>query len=114
VTGVGEDYMAIKRYSLSDGRFIQYIDILRRQKVCIVGSYLNTTYYNGSAVGSTLKINGNTFTIVGVLSEEAESEEGSTDDAIYIPYSVAAKMSWTGQITSFSLQRCVGDPSTRA
>jgi putative ABC transport system permease protein len=102
VTGVGEDYMAIKRYSLSDGRFIQYIDILRRQKVCIVGSYLNTTYYNGSAVGSTLKINGNTFTIVGVLSEEAESEEGSTDDAIYIPYSVAAKMSWTGQITSFS------------
>jgi putative ABC transport system permease protein len=109
VTGVGEDYMSIKRYSLTDGRFIQYVDILRRQKVCVVGSYLNTTYYNGSAVGSTLKINGNTFTIVGVLSEEAESEEGSTDDAVYIPYSVAAKMSWTGRISSYSFSAATED-----
>jgi putative ABC transport system permease protein len=102
VTGVGEDYMTIRKYSLSDGRFIQYIDNLRRQKVCVVGSYLSTAYFNGSAVGGTLKINGTTFTVVGVLSEEADSTEGSTDDAIYIPYSLAAKISWTGQISSFA------------
>ena len=102
VSGVGEDYCAIKRYSVSSGRFLQYVDMLRREKVCVVGSYIAATYYNSNAVGSTLKLNGTSFTIVGVLTEESDSEEGSTDDAIYIPYSVAAKMSWTGQISSYA------------
>jgi len=102
VTGVGEDYCAIMRYSLSEGRFIQYVDILRRQRVCVVGSYLSNTYFGGRAIGNTLKVSGNTFTIVGVLNEEAGSEEGGTDDAVYIPYSVAAKMSWAGKISGYS------------
>ena len=102
ITGVGEDYCAIKRYSISEGRFLQYVDILRRQKVCVIGSYLATTCYNGDALGKTLKVNGNTFTIVGVLNAEADSEEASTDDAIYIPYTNAAKMSWTGAISSYA------------
>jgi putative ABC transport system permease protein len=102
VTGVGEDYCSIKRYSVATGRFLQYVDILRREKVCVVGSYIADTYYNGSAVGQTIKVSGNAFTIVGVLNTESDSTEGSTDDAIYIPYSVAAKMSWTGQITSYA------------
>lgn len=101
ITGVGEDYCAIKRYSLSEGRFLQYVDILRRQKVCVVGSYLAATYYDNDALGKTLKVNGNTFTIVGVLNAEADSEEASTDDAVYIPYTNAAKMSWTGAISSY-------------
>lgn len=101
VTGVGEDYGTIKRYSISDGRFIQYVDILRRQKVCVVGSYLAATYYGGNAVGQTIKLNGNAYTIVGVLNTEDDSTEGSTDDAVYIPYTNATKLSWTGQISSY-------------
>ncbi len=102
ITGVGEDYCAIKRYSIAEGRFLQYVDILRRQKVCVVGSYLAATYYDNDALGKTLKVNGNTFTIVGVLNAEADSEEASTDDAVYIPYTNAAKMSWTGAISSYA------------
>ncbi len=101
VTGVGEDYIAIRSYSMKEGRFLQYIDILRRQKVCVIGSYIADTYYSGSGVGETLKINGNTFVIVGVLNEEEDSEEGSSDDRIYIPYTIASKMAWTGTITEF-------------
>ena len=109
VTGVGEDYCAIKRYSIAEGRFLQYVDILRRQKVCVVGSYLATTYYNNDAIGKTLKVNGNTFTIVGVLNAEADSEEASTDDAVYIPYTNAAKMSWTGAISSYAYSGATED-----
>ena len=102
VTGVGEDYATIKRYSTASGRFLQYIDALRRQKVCVVGSYISTAYFSGNAVGQTLKINGTSYTIVGVLNEEDDSTEGSTDDMVLIPYTNAAKLSWTGQITSYS------------
>lgn len=101
VSGISEDYSQIKSFILTDGRFIQYVDVLRRQKVCVIGSYVAKTYYDGNALGNTLKVNGTVFTIVGVLKEEAKSEKGSSDDAIYIPYTVAAKMSWTGTISSF-------------
>ena len=100
VTGVSEDYSKIKNSKLADGRFVQYVDVLRRQNVCVIGSYLAKTYYDGNALGSTLKVNGNPFTIVGVLKEEAKSQKGSSDDVIYIPYTNAAKISWTGTISS--------------
>ncbi len=102
VMGTGEDYMNMKKYSLETGRYIQYIDVLRRNKVCIVGNYIDDTYFMGNSLGKTIKINGDTYRIVGVLTEEAESEEGSTDDYVYIPYTNAAKMSFMGMITSYS------------
>ena len=96
ISGVGEDYAAMKDYSLQSGRFIEYIDILNRHKVCVIGSYLAKEYFNNNALGETLRIGQNTYTIVGILSEEAASEESSSDDVIYLPYSVAAKLSWMG------------------
>lgn len=101
VSGVSEDYMKISSSELTDGRFIQYVDVLRRQQVCVVGSYIAKTYYSGNAVGKTLKINGTAFTVVGVLKEEAKSEKLSSDDVIFIPYTNASKMSWNGTISSF-------------
>lgn len=102
VTGVSEDYFTIKDYTLTAGRGIQYVDILKRNRVCVVGSYLNQAYFDGNAVGQTLKIGGNQFTIVGTLDEEADSEEGDTDDAIYLPYSTASRLSY-GSISSYVL-----------
>ena len=40
ISGVGEDYLNIQALELSMGRFIQYSDILSRQKVCVNGSYV--------------------------------------------------------------------------
>ncbi len=110
VSGVSEDYVSISSSELTDGRFIQYVDVLRRQPVCVVGSYISKTYYSGNAVGETLKVSGSAFTIVGVLKEDAKSEKGSSDDIIYIPYTLAAKMSWTGTISSFVFSGA--DPET--
>jgi len=114
VSGVSEDYATIKRSSVSSGRYLQYIDMLRRTNVCVVGSYIAKNDYADNAVGQTLKINGNTFNIVGVLDEEADSTASSSDDAIYIPYTVAAKLSWTGQISSYSFSATSEDSVTEA
>ncbi|MGI5979687.1 MAG: ABC transporter permease [Oscillospiraceae bacterium] len=102
VTGVSENYATIERSSVSSGRFLQYVDVLRRKNVCVVGSYIAQNYFDGNAIGKQLKVNGNYFTIVGVLSEEADSTEGSADNIIYIPYTIAAKISWVRQISSYS------------
>ena len=106
VKGVSEEYMVIEDYKLSSGRFISYADIEYHQKVCVIGSYLDETVYNGNAVGDTIKVGGNKLTIVGVLKEIEDSTEGSADDAIFLPYTTACKIGNT-QISNYSF--CVAD-----
>ena len=104
VTGVSEDYFSMKGYEVAQGRGLQYTDMTGRKKVCIVGQYLNQVYYGGNAVGQTLRINGNSFTIVGVMGMEGtELEEGGTDDCVFLPYSTAARLSFTGTISSYTI-----------
>lgn len=96
VTGVGEDYAKLNAFNVSTGRFIQYADIKSRYQGCVIGTYIVNELFDGSVnADSTLKINGIVYTVVGIKEEEADSEENSSDDCIYIPYSNAVRMSGT-------------------
>ena len=102
VTGVSEDYFTMKGYDIAQGRGIQYMDVKNRANVCVVGQYLNLAYFGGNAVGQTLKLGTKTFTIVGVMAAETDDlEEGGTDDCVFLPYSTAARMSFTGTISNY-------------
>ena len=104
VTGVSEDYFSMKGYEIAQGRGLQYTDMTGRKKVCVVGQYLNQYYYGGAAVGQTLKVGGTTFTIVGVMAMKGTGlEEGGTDDCVFVPYSTAARLSFTGTVNSYTL-----------
>lgn len=103
ITGVGEDYGTINHITLAQGRFISYADILKRQPVCVVGTYIiHELFENNNVLGETIKINGENFKIIGIVEETADSEEGSADECIYIPYSKAARMTNTGKISTFT------------
>ena len=52
VTGVSEDYFNMMEYAISQGRGLQYIDVEKRLNVCVVGEYINQTYYNGDGCGA--------------------------------------------------------------
>ena len=93
VLGTSEDYLSIRGMSLESGRFLQYVDVLRQQKVCVIGSYINRQYYDGNGLGQKISIGGYTYTIVGVLSESAESRRGTDDDQIILPYTNAMTLS---------------------
>ena len=101
-TGVGENYFQIKDYDLAKGRGLRYVDMVNRTRVCVVGSYIDDVWYQGDAVGQTIRVGGDMFTIVGVLApEEDNPDEGGTDDAVYLPYSTAARISNMGTISSY-------------
>lgn len=102
VTGVNEYYADMKSIDMQSGRFLEYIDVERRQKVCVIGTYVAQTYFGtNNCVGQTLKINGNDYKVIGVTEETADSEESSADDVIYIPYSCASLLSWQRSIGSY-------------
>ena len=117
VSGVGETWFDMKGYEVAQGRGIEYMDIVNRKKVCVVGSYVAQTCFGGNAVGQSLKeelkrrlIGRGTETMDVVEArlqracQEAEQmEEGGTDDCVYVPYSTAARLSFTGTISSYTV-----------
>jgi len=99
--GVGVDYRSIKHLEISQGSFLSYVDIKYNRYVCVIGSYVcDQLFGNASSVGKEITINGKTFCIVGVVSEQANSERGSVDDIIYIPYTNAQIISQSDKINN--------------
>jgi len=104
MNGVSEEYTEIRDYTIEKGRNIEYIDIACYKKVCVVGAYYDYTVYGGDAVGKSLKINGDKYTIVGVVEEQDDkTEEYGSDDFVFVPYSTAAKyLSRTSTISNYT------------
>ena len=105
ITGVSEDYLEIVKYKIEEGRNLVYADIAGRSSVCVIGSYIANTFYGSSdkALNDTIKINGKPFTIVGIVETQDEDnfKESGTDDFIWIPYTVATKMTRNGFINNY-------------
>ena len=97
VYGVGETFMTARGATmtggeLEEGRFLKYIDVERRQNVCVIGAYLAREAFGGSAIGKTLSVGGEPYTVIGVLKTAADMTEGGTDDCVYIPYTKAESL----------------------
>ena len=100
ILGVSEDYLDIAGVSVASGRGLQYSDMATRSKVCVIGAYLDRAYFGGNAVGQTLRVGGQSLTIVGVLEQQDEElEEGGSDDCLYLPYTTASRIS--GEVSSY-------------
>jgi len=103
VSGVNEYYDKVGEFSVSEGRFLQYIDCEYRKKVCVIGTYQVDELFEGvSPLGESLKINGTPYTIVGIVEETADRESGSSDDAVYIPYTTAMRASGNTTLSSYT------------
>ena len=115
VTGVSEEYFGIKSWTIREGRGLRYIDVKNRARVCVLGSYVAENWFRGGAVGQTVRIGGTLYTVVGVL-DPAEDEEysGGTDDAVYIPYTTASRVSGYGMITSYTVMIVSEDEAAAA
>ncbi len=104
VSGVSEDYLAIKDYDLVQGRNIQYSDITSRQKVCVIGYYVASELYGSpeKAIDETIKIGGYAYRVVGVVERQDDLEDGGTDDFVWLPYSCAVKMARNANINNYT------------
>ncbi len=101
--GTSETYHEINNLEIENGRYLSYIDVERRQKCCVIGSYVAESVFRGlNPVGQTIKINGYSFTVVGVAAEKANSTENSQDDRIYLPYTVARTLTFMSRISNYS------------
>ena len=114
VTGVGEDLIAVRNLELNEGRFIQYIDVARMQKVCVIGSYVSEETFRGGGLGETIRINGDAYTVVGVLTEQADNTSYGNDNAVYIPYTNATRINGNAVISQYLFTAASEETNARA
>ena len=90
--------------TLAKGRYLQYVDVARRQDVCVVGAYVEQVILGGDALGKTLTIGGVPYTVVGVLAQSSDTlEEGKADDQVFIPYPNAMQLSGTAYVSLYQI-----------
>ncbi len=103
VVGVTADYLAVRLLEIDEGRFIEQADDSSQSKVVVIGSGVaEDLFEDQGAVGMTLRIANEPFTVIGVLAESGSEGFNSTDDQAFVPISVA-------QARLFSASRYRGD-----
>lgn len=103
-TGVSEEYASMKKLNVTNGRFLSYMDMKENAKVCVIGTYIQKELFGtASPLGNSIKLNGIPYTVVGILEEKDGSQSGGADDAVYIPYTTASRVSRNSYISSYTL-----------
>ncbi len=106
VLGVNGYYAEANDLSPQLGRMINEIDLDNTSKVAVIGEYEAIEYFGSvrDALSKIIKINGEPFTVVGILERQTDDvEQYSSDDTVHIPYTTAHKVLKTGNLMSFTL-----------
>lgn len=102
VCGITPAYQEVQGLDIASGRNIRELDQEEGLQVCIVGAGTAKELYGTTEVlGSSIRIDGYDYRIVGVLEEEDSSVMGSTNNSVYIPLVNAQRMLKQTAITNF-------------
>lgn len=86
IYGCTEDYATLSSLDVQEGRFWTEKEYNARSRVCVIGETVATGLFgNESPIGQKVRINGDPFTVIGLLSEKGYSFMDQ-DDRILIPF----------------------------
>jgi putative ABC transport system permease protein len=101
--------------TLEKGRYLSYVDVAKRQNVCVVGAYVEQVVFRGDALGQSLFVGGVEYTVIGVLRQSSEiMEEGCSDDRVFIPYENALRLNGSRDVQLYQVTATSRDMSGTA
>jgi len=91
VYGVTSNYFSIRNELVSEGAIFSDQQVNIHARVVVIGPDLGTTLFGRTTnlTGQTIRINSQTFTIIGVLKSKGGSFMGSSDNQAIIPLTTA-------------------------
>ena len=97
-----EQWSACNNFTLNRGRDILTLDLDKRERVCVIGSYVAESLFGYiNPVGETITFNSDPYVVVGVFYQKDGTTEGSMDDMILIPYTMNRVIMNTDTVTDF-------------
>ncbi len=93
IIGVTPAYAQVHKLDIDTGSFISQRDVDAMTKVAVVGPQVASDLFGdpGAAVGMSIRINGQTFTIIGVTVSKGGTGFQNQDDIVWVPLSTAQK-----------------------
>ena len=86
VMGVWPNYTDVRYIPMSQGRFINAMDVSDRRRVAVLGSKAAMLLFPGRPmVGEAITINGTEFQIVGAVEKISRGNQDFDDQKVYIP-----------------------------
>ncbi len=105
IKGVNEHFVDINNYSIGTGRNISPLDIEARNKIAIIGTKTKQNFFgNDDPIGKDITINGENYTVVGVLNYKNSSIYGDSNDIILVPFNTIMRQFKEKNIQSFTVQ----------
>ena len=91
VSGVTPAYAEVRNISLLDGSFITQDEYLGNASVAIIGVDIADQFFGhrDGLVGETIRLKGQPFRVIGVLSPQGGSAFGSADNQVIVPLTTA-------------------------
>lgn len=101
ILATNNNYLDVTNINLAEGRTISVVDIENKSKVCIIGYDLAQTLFNlTDPVGETVKIDGDKYTVIGLLEEQGTSMGTNVDNMLLIPLTTAKYLGTDTSISS--------------
>lgn len=92
VQGTGEDYPFIANHEIQEGRYFTAGEIKSNKRVAILG---HTTWKDlfdqASPLNRSIRIGGQSFTVIGLFKEKGGQGFRNPDDAVYTPVTTAMR-----------------------
>ena len=91
--GVDSDWMAIRRWGVTEGDFISDADVADASRVVLLGAKVARELFpEGDALGQTVRVNNDPYTVKGLFIEMGASAGGDDwDDRIVLPYTTTTR-----------------------
>ena len=104
VVGTVPDWQSVRARTLGSGRFFTTDEVDASANVAVIGSETATELFDtGSPVGQTFSVNGQSFTVIGVLASAGSSLSSNEDDTVVVPITTfASRLSTSASATSVS------------
>jgi putative ABC transport system permease protein len=87
LVGITTDYYEVQEVNIAEGDFITDIHVTGKDSVVILGTDVAEEVFDTTTgiIGETIRINGDPFTVVGVLETRGGTTAGSSDNQILVP-----------------------------
>jgi putative ABC transport system permease protein len=99
VLGVTPEYLDAMNIKLASGEFVSTANVTTDAAVVVLGSQSATTLFDGSdPVGQSVRINGSSFRVIGVMEAKGGTGFMNADTQVYVPLTTAmTRLSRPGQ-----------------
>lgn len=105
VSGVYPAYQAIRNMTVADGRLLDEQDEQQHSLSGVIGSELKDKLFSGKpAIGESVRVNGLSFQIVGVLQRKVTDGDDNDNNRIYIPFTTMGQLKDTQYVNGIFME----------